>query len=386
MEATILKYLFTAQRNKKFVEFAKDHPILGKPNSKERERAVSCKNYIRDQFLEQPGLTLDHLWRCNLADIAESVEERLEELQEYHSKRKQEDLKRATPSKEGKSNHQITSPKANTPAKLKPIKLALSPSPGKFKINQKRYSDSEDESINSEEGKKRHTNTEKFDKMSISTHSSIPVVAEYSIDFDNPVNAPGIFSILCEKVQVAEHECHCQKVFIKVPNIDVADWFADLHSAKLLPDFSGIEITCPVLPHNERDRDNVQDCYLTAKKKRDNADDKDKESYWYCEQVHLTQLEMIHKFENSDVNLRQTIVYHFPKGMTCNNQFFNEERDSRTLTPKMIVGKRKGNLPLITYACVYEMVVDNTVTKYGGKNNVKKQSVLSDLLSGMSFT
>lgn len=220
---------------------------------------------------------------------------------------------------------------------------------------------------------------------SVSTHSTIPVVAEYDIDFAKPVTAPGIFPLLIDKVLVEEHKCHCQKVFIKVPNVDVADWYADLHSATLLPDRTGIEITVPILPWNERNRSDVEDTFTTAKNKKEMANDDDKDAYWYCSSVHFAQLEMIHQFESNDINLRQTIVYHFPKSMVCNNQFFNSEHDTHKLTPKIIVGKRKGSQPLVTYAVVYEMVVDGTVTRHGAKDPTKKRNIINDLLSGMSI-
>lgn len=232
--------------------------------------------------------------------------------------------------------------------------------------------------------------------MSISSHSSVPVTKEYDLELNNPKMNPQILPMLCSGCNLEAFGITCDKLFIKVNYVDIQDFALKLHSAKLTPDFSGIDITLPRIPYFERNRRDVEGTYKLALGMQENAPEKEKKNFYYCEHVHREHLKLVTQCSRDNYQLRKTVRFNFPLNMKCNNRYFNNylSDDPFKLKPKILVTTRQGKFEMKFYCVVYELVVEGSVTRYTEldfENNQEEilesyAKGITEKMNGMSMT
>lgn len=397
LDIQIYKYLFCESRTQTFNRFADQNSnILGTKNSVLRKRAVNRKNYLRTSFLSTPDDIISQIKICGLLDLARIVEGQKEEYQDFHHQQAIDSIKRATPTKETPA---IVTPSKTTPSKSNYCKIPPTPKTTPSKHNSivktttpsnrvpcRRFETSEESEDDSIESTKTSTKKSKRQgTMSISSHSSVPVSEEYELNLNAPEMNPGILPLLCPEVVVSDSGVVCDKLFIKVINVDIADWVGKLHSAKLTQDFTGIEITLPRLPHYERNREDVDKSLKLSEANQSNAPAEKKAHYWYCPKVHLQSLKLVTNCESKDYMVRKTVLFSFPRGMKCNNRYFGKNHDNPfKLTPKIYIQHRGGKYPMQFYCVVYEMAVEGTVARYGQlEDEDEDENILDELIAGV---
>lgn len=350
----ILIYLFGEERHRDFYRYANQYPdILGADNSgKTRVAARNRKNYLRNEFLANPRAIISDLHKQDLSALAINVESDIDGFVKFHS-------------------YQAKS----TPTKLTPKK-----NNDKVTIVEPAEDDSI-ESANSggeQQGNYTPPRCNLPGTMSASSHR-LPVLHEYLINLDQPEMTPGnIFPLLCKEVK--GDGISCNKLCLKLTNIDLKDYRARLYSARLANDFASVLVTLPRLPAHERDRKEVEQFHELGKKIAAT-----KAGSWSCDAAYTSHLKIVTQYEEQDQELLMTMQYHFPNNMTCNNKFFNDTAGNEyKLIPKLVGFKRD---PQLFASLIFEMVVDGSISNFGAKRSTtaptEEDEVLA-LIAGMS--
>ena len=76
----------------------------------------------------------------------------------------------------------------------------------------------------------------------------------------------------------------CDKLCLKLQNVDLADYTNKLYSARLSDDFASVLVTMPQIPAYERNRDEVDKFHGQTMKMTDEKEKKGRQqSAWSCE-------------------------------------------------------------------------------------------------------
>jgi hypothetical protein len=357
----ILIYLFSEERYRDFFRYANQFPdIFGSTSSdKARVAARNRKNYIRNQFIANPKAIIGNLHKEGLSSIAVKVESDIEGFVRFHSQK-------AT----------------STPTKLTPSKKAkvtlVEPEDDSIHSANSAFS-----SVNSgEEEQGDCTHRTKSSMSSISSHR-LPVQHEYLINLDEPEMTQGnMFPLLCKEVK--KDGVLCDKLCLKLKNIDLSDYTAKLYSARLADDFASVLLTLPRIPAYERNRKEVDHFHEQCKKVAKAKAGKGQQSGWSCDTAYTSHLRIVAMYEEQDQELLMTIQYHFPDNITCNNKYFNDGAGSEyKLIPKLVGFKRD---PQFFASLIFEMVVDGSIRNYGARRLAapSEEDEVLELIAGMS--
>lgn len=361
-EKLILNYLFTEDRYRNFYRYANQHPDhLGTSSDKVRIAARNRKNYLRNEFIVNPSAVIRNLQEQGLSALAVKVESDIKGFVSFYANTK------STP---------VPSPIKVTPTKCTPTKYTPNK---KAKVT---FTESEDDSIHSDaSGEQGLTKTNKSG-MSTSSHRLL-VLQEYDINLDEPEMTQGnMFPLYCKEVK--GDGVSCDKLCLKLRNIDLLDYKNRLYSARLSDNFASVLVTLPRIPSYERNRDVVEQFHEQQAKIVAAKATKALQGGWSCDAAYTSHLKTVATYEGHDKELLTTVQYHFPKNMTCNNKYFNDGAGNDYKLIAKLVGLKRD--PQFFASLIFEMVVDGSISNYGGKRSVavSEADEILDLLAGMS--
>lgn len=195
-----------------------------------------------------------------------------------------------------------------------------------------------------------------------------------------PEQNNGIFPIMANEVVVGTEKMSCLNII--VPLLDPRDLKKTHYSARLLQDYSGIIITQPTVP------------FFIYNSMKEMYDINKRDT---CAQTKL-QHDVVGTAICEDTSRQtKTTVWKFPPGMTCTNEYFNE--DVRTKTATMYDLKTYSKFVYQTHVVdiklsktlkwyapylVWKLYVVNTVAKTGIKP-VEEDDLLQNAFQGLSF-
>lgn len=360
-DTLIFRYLFGEERFQNFHRFADRHCLVLGTHSEDKARvaARNRKNYLRNEFLTKPRSIIRALYQHGISEIAAAVESDLTGFLNFHMQKA-----KSTPTKSNISKKSIATRSVQ---------------------NKKVTLEAEDDSIHSDASSENQEGgfAKNLCKVSMSTSShSIPSVCqEYMINLEEPDLTPGnVLPLLCKEVK--GDGVSCDKLCLKLQNIDLEDFKSRFYSARLADDFASVLITRPKIPRYERDREEVEQFYEQQKKIANTKAPKGNPG-WACDAAYTAQLKIVAGYEEDNKVLLTTLQYHFPNGMTCSNKFFNDgASNDYKLTPKIVAFKRDHQF---FASLILEMVIDGSVSFYGAKRVGAEADEVLDLIAGMSM-
>jgi hypothetical protein len=139
---------------------------------------------------------------------------------------------------------------------------------------------------------------------------------EYELNVERPeCNQGGVFPILSKGIKV--DKAIVDKLTIYCPFLDLRDYKAKKFKAQLLRDMSGVVVTLPTIPTFLIN--NVTQLHAL-------------EGGEGCVATERSHKVVGVGIKGNDSAQYKQITYRFPKGMTCNNKRFNDNRVSGDLT------------------------------------------------------
>ena len=353
-----------------FYRYANRHrALLGSHNDKLRVTTRNRKNYLRSEFLADPDSFISHLYELSLSKLASKVESDKEDFVRLHSNNS--NSTNSTPTK--------TTPLNRTPVSKKKDKVTIE------KLEDESI-DSVDSSTSTEEQRRSITKLphQSSTVMSTSSHR-VPILHSYEINLHEPKMTEGnIFPLLCKEVK--GDGVSCNKLCLKLQNIDLVDYTAKHYSARLADDFASVLVTSPRIPAYKRDRNEVEKFHVHWRKMAAAKVSKGQpQSVWGCDVAYTSHLKILAEYEEPEKELLMTTQYHFPKHMTCNNKFFNDGAGNEfKLIPKLVGHKRD---PQFFASLIFEMVVEGSISTYGAKRFAGSSEAddVKELIAGMSI-